>query len=660
MIDPVVVVRLVDRIAWRILLQEMGTAGDPRLKRRDDDDSAAPLSVRRKLLYGSLVTLLFVGVAEGVLALLGVQPAISRHDPLVGFESTIPLFQRYSAEGVDYWQTSENKLAFFNPQKFLARKPDGVCRVFCLGGSTTFGRPYDDRTSFAGWLREFLPAADRSRRWEVINAGGISYASYRVTAVMEELVRHSPDLFIIYTGHNEFLEDRAYAKVRGFASAAGRLASPLLKSRTYAIASRAVGAAPHEPADRVMMPGEVDAILDRSVGPEAYTRDVQHREQVLAHFRINLQRMIRLARSSGAKVILVTPASNLKDFSPFKSEHRLGLADEMRRTWADHVAAAQVHQQNGAFDKAYASLGEAARIDDQRADLHFQWGQVALAMGRHAEARESFERSIDLDVCPLRAPTEIRRTVEQIAVENRVPLIDFAGVIANASLEQFGHDSPGREFFLDHVHPTIESNRLLALAIMQAMTRAGSLRVGPQWGRQEIAEASRRVESRIDVELQSRGLTNLAQVLSWAGKQTEAGPLAVAAVRLREQAGLEDDSEGLFYAAVAMATDGQDQEAMSLLERVVTRQPRHAEARWRMGALLYDGEMYEDALIHFREAAVLSPRDPFLHRMLGLTLIKLRRYEDALSALREANRLAPDDPVVLRSIELAERTMGGG
>ncbi|MFW6168867.1 MAG: hypothetical protein ACODAD_00150 [Planctomycetota bacterium] len=60
-------------------------------------------------------------------------------------------------------------------------------------------------------LREFLPVAHPSRRWEVVNAGGVGYASYRVAKLMEELVRYEPDLFIIYSGHNEFLKRRTYA-----------------------------------------------------------------------------------------------------------------------------------------------------------------------------------------------------------------------------------------------------------------------------------------------------------------------------------------------------------------------------------------------------------------------------------------------------------------
>ena len=38
---------------------------------------------------------------------------------------------------------------------------------------------------------------DPTRNWEVINTGGLSYASYRVAALMEQLVEYQPDLFVI-------------------------------------------------------------------------------------------------------------------------------------------------------------------------------------------------------------------------------------------------------------------------------------------------------------------------------------------------------------------------------------------------------------------------------------------------------------------------------
>ena len=99
---------------------------------------------------------------------IGVKPLSYEEDPYVGFSSQIPLF--ISNEGnEELLVTARNKLAYFNKQEFSRTKPENTTRVFCLGGSTTYGRPYDDTTSFCGWLRKFLPAADPDRKWELIN-----------------------------------------------------------------------------------------------------------------------------------------------------------------------------------------------------------------------------------------------------------------------------------------------------------------------------------------------------------------------------------------------------------------------------------------------------------------------------------------------------------
>ena len=147
------------------------------------------------------MTASFFLFVEGLLAFLRFDSVLAHQDPFVGFESSVPLFVEQIENDNAYLQTAENKLAFFNSQRFPKQKADNVTRIFCLGGSTTYGRPYDDTTSYAGWLRELLPIADADQRWEVINAGGISYASYRLAATMEELCDYSPDLFIIYTLH---------------------------------------------------------------------------------------------------------------------------------------------------------------------------------------------------------------------------------------------------------------------------------------------------------------------------------------------------------------------------------------------------------------------------------------------------------------------------
>src|SRR5262249_61251249 len=101
------------------------------------------------------------------------------------------------------------RLNHFRPDSFAAKKSPHEFRVFCLGGSTVQGEPFEIETAFTTWLELSLQAADPERKFDVINCGGVSYATYRLVPVLQEVAGHQPDLIIFFEGHNEFLEDRA-------------------------------------------------------------------------------------------------------------------------------------------------------------------------------------------------------------------------------------------------------------------------------------------------------------------------------------------------------------------------------------------------------------------------------------------------------------------
>lgn len=627
---------------------------------REPIDKPRPLPVWKKTVFALVITAACFGALEGGLALCGFQPLVQDRDPYVGFASNLPLFVEDEVAGQTQLRTASNKLSYFNQQRFSKQKGPGTVRVFCLGGSTTFGRPFDDRTSYVNWLRNLLPHADDEKHWEVINAGGVSYASYRLASLMEEMARYSPDLFVIHTGHNEFLEERTYGDLKGGPSAMQRSIAPLTRTRTFTLVDRWMGGASHEPIEAFVLPAEVDPILDHSVGPDDYHRDPKLASQVLQHLEFNLHRMIDIAESVGARVILVTPAANLKDFSPFKSEHFRVLSEAESAEWNQLYAAADRDRRVGELEEALAKLKAAAQIDDGRADLHHRIGLFLFEQGKTAEARRHFQRAIDLDVCPLRASGSIQQLVERTAIARQVPLVDFQSVVDNACRETHGHDCPGREYFVDHVHPTVAGHRLLALTLIQAMSQSSMLHLGQGWSDSAVETVSRRIDASVDTELQARALTNLAQVLSWAGKQQEAGPIAEKAVRLRAQAGLGDDAESLFYAAVNFAVDGNDPEAIALLQRVVILEPEHAEAHWRLASLLYDQQRFQESLDHFQTALRLNPDDAHSRRMIGMALIQLARFEDAVRVLREAIKRQPDDLALRENLELAKSRIGGG
>jgi len=601
-------------------------------------------AIWQRVLTALIASGVFFGILEGVLALTGVEPALRSEDPFVGFVPGIPLFvEQTDANGRKILATAENKLVFFNRQSFPRVKQPGTYRIFCLGGSTTYGRPYSDTTSFAGWLRELLPAADPHRNWEVINAGGISYASYRVAHLMEELAGYEPDLFIIYTGHNEFLEERTYGALRDLPVAVRSAAAVLARTRIWAVMKqilKPLSAAPGAVGNTSeKLSAEVNTMLDRSAGPERYARDDTLREQILLHYRISLERMADIAKRAGADVIFVTPASNLKDSTPFKSQHTDGLGEADRSRSETLLATAQQQILQSAWSEALETLDAALAIDPRFADLHYRRGVVLIALGRHAEAAVAFRSARDEDVCPLRALSPMHETVADVARENGAMEVDFADLVEQRALAEMGFSIPGEESFLDHVHPTIEGNRILALALLDAMIAMGVVQPSSDWGAEAIDRVASQIEAGIDPIAHAQALANLARVLSWAGKDEDARRLADRA--LAEAPELATANADVL--AILSEREGDSVKTWHYLRAALKADPANPQIHLQIGLELLKREIpnwsLEAAAAHVLLASAFMPENDMTHQILGLILAERQRFAVAYPSLLEALRL---------------------
>lgn len=592
------------------------------------------LSRGKRLLFHAVTVVLFFGILELVLALAGVRPVVVEEDPYVGFASQIKLFERTPSG--DY-RTAVNKLSLFNEQSFPARKGRGTFRIFTLGGSCTYGRPFDDATSWSGWLRTYLAAVDPSRRWEVVNAGGISYASYRVATLMEELVDYDPDLFIVYSGHNEFLEKRTYSGLIEEPEALTRTKLLLQKSRLWALGRGLVEHRRRQAAERYELTGEVQELLDTSVGLDYYFRDEPFRRQVLDHYRFNLRRMVSLARAAGAEVVFVTVPVNEKDMSPFKSQHLGGLSDAARARHEELLAAAHGALDTGRAEEARELARQALEIDDLYADGHFLHGRTLLALGRYDEADAAFGRAIAEDVCPLRALEETNRIIDETAREAGAPLVDYRRLLDEKMREIAGHTVLGDELFLDHAHVTVDANGILARALVETLGEMGIADLeGDALARVDDRVAAE-VLGRVDAEAQALAYKNLSKLLLWAGKQEEAGKYA----RLAGET-LGDDWEVRYNEGVVHLEAGRYDEAIASLEASVRLDPKRAAAHDQLGMAYSAAGRPRQAIAAGRKAVELDPRLAEAWNNLGTYYGAAGEHEEALEATRKALALRPD------------------
>jgi tetratricopeptide (TPR) repeat protein len=622
---------------------------DSPLKSNTPSDASGRIPLWQALVLPPAAILLFFFLLEGGLALFGVKPALQTEDPFVGFASNAPLFVPVpGSKGGQVLATASNKKDYFNRQSFLQEKGPGTFRIFCLGGSTTYGRPYDDATSFVGWLRELLPAADNSRKWEVINAGGISYASYRVAHLMEELIYYQPDLFIIYTGHNEFLEERSYRKLRDIPPLVRTAASLLAQTRTWSAMSTAIQKLDIYPQvekeDRDNLAVEVDTILDQSVGPERYTRDDSLQANILQHYRISLERMVMMARSIGAQVLFVTPASNLKDCSPFKSQHTENINKADLQRSAELLAMSIPFVWEKEWGGVLKLMDEAIQLDPRFAELHYRRGQALLGLGRYEEAQEALRLAREEDVCPLRALTPMRWIVTEVAREQGVMLLDFVDLLQQRMQDTQGYPILGQEYFLDHVHPTIEGHKIMAVALVKVMADNGLVQPGPRWGDDTVAAVAARIEGGIDQKTHGRALANLARVFLWAGKNEDAARLARQAM---DTAG--ENQEVAINATSTVATaymrDNQPKRALQQIYSSVAKAPGSVELRLKLGQILLERRFrkLEEAAANLLLVTRLMPYYDWGHALFGIAMAERNRPGVAYPSLMQALRLNPNN-----------------
>ena len=615
------------------------------------------ISLRKKTIF-SLVAVLGIGLlVELVLVVCGLGSVEGIDDPFVGFNAGTSLFVESEIDGQDWMRTAPGKQVWFNDQRFPRIKGANTKRVFCLGGSTTFGRPFDDSTAFSGWLRELFPLVDPETQWEIVNAGGVSYASYRVANVMEELCHYDPDLFIVFTGHNEFLERRTYAGLIdeewNEERVIARVRHTLQASRLFNLLEKWM-----RPENGFLLeakdelPAEVDEILNHSAGPKDYERDDQWQNNVLTHLKVNLGRMIQMARTVDAEILFVSPASNLRSCLPFKSVSGVVTAAEPSRAIKGTQPASPIAE-NVSLDRANlrslvssgniaAALDQIDRgieVDSRNADLLFFKGRCLFEMGEFDAAREAFLRAVDEDVCPLRATGAIRRSVIEICAANRAVCVDFDSILGEQSQEQYGHRCFGDEYFLDHVHPTVDAHGLLARSIIEQLQRSGWL-VGQAVSTEMVDSVSRAVVSKIDLERQAIAFRNLAKVLHWAGKFEEAIPKAVDATRL-----LPDDLESYYVMADCLRQLGRNDEAYLAYQQLFAK-GEYGRAYLPFGELLMELGRFDRA-VEFLFMATLAP--DLDHRVrafydLGYSHLQVEEYELALEALTECDRLASGEP----------------
>ena len=309
---------------------------------------------------------------------------------------------------------------------FQEKKPEDSFRVFVLGGSSTQGFPYARNASFPAHLQRHLDLMYPNRVIEVVNLGASAINSYTLLDILPQVLEQSPDLILIYAGHNEYYG--------ALGPGSTQLGSPrLVRFYLYLKNFRIVqwienllsGSPPENSGEDTSLMQEMIAQSSIGLGSDIYQKGIDQ-------FDYNLNSILKKIKKSNVPVVIGTVSSNLSGHPPFNSDQ----ADSAGLTASDHFA-----------------LGEERLLKDSIA------------------AKSHFIQAKELDGLRFRAPEEINEIIHSKAKEYSIPLVDIDSIFNRNS---FG-SVVGDNLMCDHLHPNRQGYFLMSKSFLQAMLKQGYL-----------------------------------------------------------------------------------------------------------------------------------------------------------------------------------------
>jgi tetratricopeptide (TPR) repeat protein len=542
------------------------------------------------------------------------------------------------------------------PIQVSAEKPFNSLRILVFGESAAMGDP-EPAFGFSRVLRVLLEARYPGRRIEVVNTAYPAINSHVIREIARDGGRAQADFWVVYMGNNEVLGPY------GLTTAFGARAPRWLTIRAgLLLRELRTGQLLGELAARLGPPANLRASQE-NLTKNPVERDDPGLARVYRHFEQNLTAIISAGNRAGARVLVNTMVSNLKDCAPFLPARRPQLPGAQLAAWEGLLRDGQQALAQGNTAQALSRFNQAAELEPRHAELQYQLGRARLALGQTNEARRCLECARDLDGFRARADSKLNEIIRLAAARHdseRVRLIDAE--------QAFGSASPngvtGDELLCDHVHFRFAGSYLLARLQAEAIaawlppaTNSAALWLTLQecadrlalsdWNRYRLAAAERRQLATPLFRAQSNRAEREARLrrellsLERANRPEE----LERSLRVFRQAIGQSPQDWLLYDQLGkrLFASGDRAGAANAWSNVVRLVPHAFIGHYQLGLLLNQPGTARAAARHLQAALELRPCVPEVHAALGTAHTLMNQLSAADAAFRRALALDPDN-----------------
>lgn len=376
---------------------------------------------------------------------------------------------------------------WFEDTEFSKNKNPDTYRIFFVGASTTRGFPYPRRaTSYSGFADQILHDVLPGRKIEVINAGYDALSSFGVLDVVRHVMDQSPDLIIVYSGHNEFIghfgvnSSVNYGQNRHLI----QLILRLHESRLYLLNELfllKLNSISKPLPSRNSGINLFDVMLNNnkmSWGEEDH-RIAEN------NFQENLEEIARLGEKRNVPILFSTLVSNLKDFSPLLSEFSRSLYPKDRQSILSNLEMGYEAIEHKNFKNGIRYLKTSLVLDPYYAQTHFELGQAYEGQADFVHAREEYQLAREYDKIHLRSCLKLNKIIRKIGKAHHIPTVEMGTAFEKAS----PNGLMGNNLFLEHVHPNINGHLIMADAIVHVMASNNLISRQKNWRWQRLRRA---------------------------------------------------------------------------------------------------------------------------------------------------------------------------
>ncbi|MFZ5798591.1 MAG: tetratricopeptide repeat protein [Thermodesulfobacteriota bacterium] len=592
------------------------------------------LSLPKKLFFSGLFFILILLAAEFLLSLAGLE----KYDQLFMPKSSYPIFVPGKGEMAEYYVTSSHFAGYLNTQHFLRDKPDRLTRIFVVGGSAAYGWPYTDEYCFSGYLRRALDRAAPGR-FEIVNAAGMSFGSHRVLDILRDVVELEPDLVIVFSGNNEYIERNILPESSsGEGARAQRLAPVLRQLEIY----RAVRLALFRAYPSAFQSGTKQDITDIRANPEvergALGRSTEVDREVLRNFQNNMAAMRNLLATSGIRAIFCTVPVDVGGWIPqvgdpqFKNQAQASRWVELHRLKDEAFRRQDLEQE-------LAYLREMLAITPDDPGVLFNYGKTLWNLGRYQESWQALNRAKDLDVSPRRALSSFNEFIRFVASGNSIYLADLERAVEGRFLEGIAEN-----LFLDYCHFTESGNKFIAETLLSSLRQA--LNRG--------LPGSSDLKKMIEADSSFKGMPPLLQgqvVYARALTLQNNGRMAEAEDMYRQLLEISPDfSSALSNLGNIYSDRGEVTEASKLYQQAIAANPKNTNALVSLASLfLYQNRDREAEELYLKSLAI-NPYLPAATVGLGNLAMQTRDHAKAIDFYEKTLALGREDAAMRRNL----------